>query len=82
MGRFVSMGAQNDVFSFLRKHGDTTLLVMLNFDSGSKVATAPLDGELEVVLSSNLERAGERCSGTIDLAPFEALLLRPAAGRG
>jgi alpha-glucosidase len=81
MGRFTSLGTQQDVFSFLRQDGETTFLVMLNFDSGSRTATAPMEDELQVVLSSSLEREGQRYQGTIPLGPFEALLLRPA-GRG
>jgi alpha-glucosidase len=81
MGRFISMAAQDGVFSFLRQHGETTFLVMLNFDSSSKAATAPLEDELQVVLSSSLEREGQRYQGTIPLGTFEALLLRPS-GRG
>jgi alpha-glucosidase len=78
IGGFTSLGTQQDVFSFLRQDGKTTFLVMLNFNAVTKVATAPLEGEMQVVLSSTLEREGERYRGTIPLGSFEALLLRPA----
>ena len=77
MGSFVSMGAQDGVFSFLRQDGESTFLVMLNFDSTSTSAVAPLEGELEIALSSHLDREGERCRQGIPIGPFEALLLRP-----
>ena len=50
---------------------------MLNFDSTSKAAVAPLEGEMEVALSSGFDREGERCRQRIPIGPFEALLLRP-----
>jgi alpha-glucosidase len=77
VGKFISMGARDGVFSFLRKQGSTTFLVILNFDAGSKKAPAPVEGELEVVLSSDLDREGERCRRSVPLGSFEALLLRP-----
>jgi len=74
IGSYAPIPALGDVLAYLREADGTRLLAVLNLGG----ETAQLETEMtgEVLLSTSLEREGERLRGPVDLRPNEGLVLR------
>jgi alpha-glucosidase len=75
VGRYRSGRATGDIFSFERSDGNARLLIMLNFAAESR--TAPVVAA-RVLLSTCLDRDGERVATNLTLRPFEGIILEPS----
>lgn len=73
IGSFESDPAStDDVYVYRRHHEDTTMTVALNFGNEARVASL---GVGEIVFSSVDPRRGGKVSGTLSLAPGEAVIV-------
>ncbi len=76
-GAYVNARVQGDVLAYERQHEGVRLLVGLNFSTEPKQLALPGDApEGRVLLSTRLDRDGERMSGTVELAPAEGVIVR------
>ncbi len=65
-----------DVFAFRRQHGESILVVLLNFSAAPQQRSLPLELDAaRVLLSSDPERVQHELNGAITLAPNEAVIL-------
>ncbi|MCR0983590.1 alpha-amylase family glycosyl hydrolase [Roseomonas populi] len=65
--------SEGDVLAFRRRAGGQGVLVALNL--GAEAASFSLGDRGRVLLSTHLDRAGEACSGALQLRPDEGLVL-------
>ena len=79
LGSYRPLAASGDLLLFIRAHGDERLLVALNLGFEPLRASVPVSGTL--LLSSVLDREGERMTGSVDLRPAEGAVfeLMPAS---
>jgi alpha-glucosidase len=76
VGPFSPLRAGGDLLAWVRKDGDRRFLVVLNLGHEPASFTPPvlaLDGE--VVLSTHLDRVGERLEGTVELRGDEGVIV-------
>jgi alpha-glucosidase len=71
-GSFTQLHITDDVFAYARSADTERTVVALSFSDAE--TTLPLDGEHEVLRSTDHARSG-RVSGTLRLAPFEGVVL-------
>ncbi|MBE7200183.1 MAG: DUF3459 domain-containing protein [Parafilimonas terrae] len=72
-GRTHPEAAQGDVLIFRREAGDARLLVALNI--GAQAGEVTLSGTGTIVLSTHLDREGERCAGKVALRGDEGVVI-------
>ncbi|HXT21598.1 MAG TPA: alpha-amylase family glycosyl hydrolase, partial [Thermoanaerobaculia bacterium] len=77
VGPFSPLRAPGDLLAWVRKDGDRRFLVVLNLGGeAASYAPAVLDLSGEVVLSTHLDREGERVRRAVELRADEGLLIR------
>ena len=76
LGFYRPLAADGDLLLFLRAHGDERLLVALNLGFEPLRAAVSVGGTL--LLSSFLDREGERVAGSVDLRPAEGAVFELA----
>ncbi|AHY45481.1 Glycosidase [Rubrobacter radiotolerans] len=74
VGSYRTVSADGDVFAYAREGKRESLLVVLNL--GSEPASLPLSGPGRILLSTRLDREGEKVEGELPLRPDEGLVLR------
>jgi alpha-glucosidase len=76
VGSYTNVPATGDVLAYIRKHGTSRLLIVLNM-SGDP-ASLNLDGTVEgtIVLTTNRDRRGDKIIGTLHLRPNEGVIAR------
>jgi alpha-glucosidase len=73
-----SAGASRDVLAYLRGYGERRLLVALNLGHGEQAIDIGGIGGGRVLLSTQLDRAGEPAGGVLALRPDEGLIVELA----
>ena len=74
VGHYVAMAPRDAAFLYGRQAGDARVLVALN--TGDLPVTVPLEVAGSVVLSTALDREGERCDREVRLRAHEGLVIR------
>jgi alpha-glucosidase len=81
VGRFELLDADGDVLAYVRRgrKGESSFLVALNLGSRGHVLHRPLDAPAgAIILSTHLDRHGERVKGNIALRGDEGIIVRLA----
>jgi alpha-glucosidase len=77
VGQFEPLEAAADLLAYVRRDRQSAFLIALNLGSQPQVLNfANHAGEGTVVLSTHLDRAGERVRGDLQLRPDEGMLVR------
>jgi alpha-glucosidase len=74
IGDWAPVDADGDVLAWLRTHGDSRFLIVLNL--GAEPASLDFDGAGEVVLSTLPGAEGARVGGTVELRGDEGMIVR------
>lgn len=82
-GDYTPIAADNDLLIYRRGRGDSSMVVVLNF-SADPVSLESKDIGLQghILLSTFLDRAGEKMSGALDLRGNEGLITSASPGQG
>lgn len=75
VGVHLKAWAEGNILAFTRQHGDRRLLMALNFSGKAGELGCPVG---EVLLSTHLDRAGERVGGTLRLRAAEGVIVAQA----
>jgi alpha-glucosidase len=67
---------QQEVYGYERRHEAERILVVLNFGTASQSLDLRQAAQGEVLLSTYLDRDGAEALGTVQLRPFEGLVIR------
>jgi alpha-glucosidase len=78
IGDYVPGGVEGDVLWFERRHGDTRLIVALNF--GHEASAVRLPGEARLLLSTYLDREDEPVRSELALRSDEGIILAGTPG--
>jgi len=73
-GAHQPMRSVDDVLMFMRMHGDSKLMVALNFASAAREIALP--GSADLLMSSHLDREPEPLGATVALRADEGVILR------
>jgi alpha-glucosidase len=77
VGGYAPIASDGPVLAYLREEGDRRYLIALNFSGDSTRLILPeAPGSGEVVLSTCLDRAGERIAEALDLRADEGVMVR------
>ncbi|WP_437320420.1 alpha-amylase family glycosyl hydrolase [Sorangium sp. So ce385] len=83
VGAYAPLAAGEDVLAYAREHGGRRLLVLLNLSSHPRrLALAAGAGGARVLLSTGLDRAGERLDEAAELRPDEGLIAEAQGAPG
>ncbi len=74
-GSYQPLDVEGDCYVYLRESGSERKLVVLNFGGEALTAATNLKGTGRLVLSTHMDREGEVSLATIDLRPYEGLLI-------
>ncbi len=76
VGTYVAGGTQGNLFWFERRHGDTRLMVVLNFGHDAETLALPDDAaKARVLLSTLLDRDNEEAGRELTLRGDEGIIL-------
>jgi len=75
VGAFHAPRAEGNIFSFQRQQGTNRLLVALNMSDVPGEVSLPADLVGRVLLSTELDRAGEQVDGALKLRPAEGVVI-------
>ena len=75
VGAYQQVHADVCCLAYLRTSGDEKCLIALNFSNDPQTARTNLPGHGAVVLSTRMDRGGERVGSDVTLRPFEGLLV-------
>ncbi|MDX2163514.1 MAG: alpha-amylase family glycosyl hydrolase [bacterium] len=73
LGRYIPLDAPDDVLMYARRHGDSEIVVALNFTHAEKPITLDRGGKL--VLSTHLDRAEQPIFSAYTLRPNEGIVI-------
>jgi alpha-glucosidase len=77
IGSYVAVDThQEHVFAYARHYRDERLAVVLNLGHESESVDLPDNGGGEILLSTHLDRAGERIAGRAAIRPDEGLIIK------
>jgi alpha-glucosidase len=77
IGSYASVPAQDHVFAYERRYGDERLIVLLNLGHEAETVALPNDaGEGEMLLSTHLDREGERTGATVQIRRDEGVIIK------
>ena len=74
-GSYRPVRAKDGVLSYRRELDDQQVLIVLNLEPRAQQVEAPAG---EIVLSTHLDRTGERIEGTLSVRPDEGVIVRLA----
>ena len=76
-GRYIAIHTDSDVLAFERCDNNARLLVALNFGNGMRRFELPPDvGHARMLLSTCLDRKGDRVGADLSLRPAEGVVLQ------
>jgi alpha-glucosidase len=75
VGRYLPVRADGDVLAYLREQGPRRLLVALNLGATPHRLEAA-ESRGVILISSHLDREGERMEGRVELRPHEGIVVR------
>ncbi|MBV9457072.1 MAG: DUF3459 domain-containing protein [Bradyrhizobium sp.] len=78
-GSYEPIAAENDLLIYRRRSGSGVINVVLNFGSDPVSLASDTLGAGAIVLSTFMDRAGEKLSGSLDLRGNEGVITTPAA---
>lgn len=76
VGSYRSVHAPEDVFAYLREDRGRRFLIALNFSGEPRKLAGGDVAAGEIVLSTSLDREGERLHGAVEMAPNQGLIVR------
>jgi alpha-glucosidase len=81
-GSYEPIAAKDDLLIFRRRSPNSWLIVVLNMGGNPvSLSSGAIGQDSEIVLSTFLDRAGERLDGSLALRGNEGVLLRPVASK-
>jgi alpha-glucosidase len=82
IGSYVSIGTQEHVFAYERRYGHERLMVLLNLGHGPETMALPADAKQgRILLSTHLDRDGERITSAVQIRRDEGLIIELEAER-
>jgi alpha-glucosidase len=79
-GDYVPLAAQGDLLLYRRQSGGKAITIALNLGADSISLTSDVLGDGEILLSTLLDREGEKIKGTLDLRGNEGVIIGASSG--
>ena len=77
IGSFAAVPAQDHVFAYERRYNDERLIVLLNLGHEPETVALPKDaGSGEMLLSTHLDREGERIRSSVQIRRDEGMIIK------